>query len=33
MICAKRPLAATELQHALAVEVGEPELDNDNLPQ
>jgi hypothetical protein len=33
IICAKRLLSATELQHALAVEVGEPKLDNDNLPQ
>jgi hypothetical protein len=33
IICTKRPLAATELQHALAVEVGEPKLDNDNLSQ
>ena len=31
--CAKRPLTATELQHALAVEVGEPKLDEENLPQ
>ena len=31
--CAKRPLATSELQHALAVEVGEPKLDEDNLPQ
>ncbi|KAL7755650.1 hypothetical protein ACKLNR_014177 [Fusarium oxysporum f. sp. zingiberi] len=30
--CAKRPLTTTELLHALAVEVGEPELDEENLP-
>jgi hypothetical protein len=30
--CAKRPLATTELQHALRIEVGEPQLDEDNLP-
>jgi len=31
--CAKRPLTTSELQHALAVEVGEPELEGDNLPE
>lgn len=31
--CAKRPLSTAELQHALAVEAGKPELDTDNLPQ
>ena len=31
--CAKRPLTTAELQHALGVEVGEPELDENNLPQ
>lgn len=31
--CAKRPLTTSELQHALAVEVGESDLDEDNLPQ
>jgi len=31
--CAKRPLAITELQHALGVEVSESELDKDNLPE
>jgi ankyrin repeat protein len=31
--CAKRPLTTSELQHALAIEVGESELDGDNLPQ
>ena len=31
--CAKRPLTASELQHALAVEVGEFTLDEENLSQ
>ena len=31
--CAKRPLTTSELQHALAVEVGESELDEENLPE
>ena len=31
--CAKRPLATSELQHALAVEIGEPKLDEENLPE
>lgn len=31
--CAKRPLTTSELQHALAVEVGEPAFDSENLPQ
>ncbi|KAK4244073.1 ankyrin repeat-containing domain protein [Corynascus novoguineensis] len=30
--CAKRPLSTTELRHALGVEVGETELDPDNIP-
>ncbi|KAB5558216.1 hypothetical protein GE09DRAFT_1173204 [Coniochaeta sp. 2T2.1] len=30
--CAARPLSITEIQHALAVEVGTRELDQDNLP-
>jgi ankyrin repeat protein len=30
--CAKRPLSTTELQHALGVEMGETELDPDNIP-
>jgi hypothetical protein len=30
--CAKRPLTTSELQHALAVEIGESQLDEDNLP-
>ena len=33
ILCAKNPLTTTELQHALAVEINEPELDEDNLPQ
>ena len=31
--CAKRRLTTSELQHALAVEVGKPELDDENFPQ
>jgi hypothetical protein len=31
--CARRPLTISELQHALAVEVGESELDRENLCQ
>ena len=31
--CARRPLTSLELQYALAVEVGEPELDEENLPE
>jgi ankyrin repeat protein len=31
--CSKRPLSTSELQHALAVEVGKTELDEENLPQ
>lgn len=31
--CAKRPLTSLELQHALGVEIGEPALDNENLPE
>ena len=30
--CAKRPLTTSELRYALAVEIGKPELDEDNLP-
>ncbi|KAH7140599.1 ankyrin repeat-containing domain protein [Dactylonectria macrodidyma] len=30
---AKAPLTAIELQHALAIEVGDAELDEDNMPQ
>jgi len=33
IVRAKRPISVEELQHALAVEPGEPELDPDNLPQ
>jgi hypothetical protein len=31
--CAKRPLTTSELQHALAVEKGDPELNKDKFPQ
>ena len=31
--CAKRPLNTSELQHALAVKVGKPELDQEDFPQ
>jgi hypothetical protein len=31
--CAKRSLSASELQHAVAVEIGMSGLDNENLPQ
>src|ERR1700733_1672808 len=31
--CAKRPLTTSELQHALAVDPGDSELGEDNLPQ
>ncbi|KAF7171886.1 hypothetical protein CNMCM6106_006240 [Aspergillus hiratsukae] len=30
--CSQRPLAATELQHALAIEIGESGFDEDNVP-
>ncbi|RYO96852.1 hypothetical protein DL765_011425 [Monosporascus sp. GIB2] len=30
--CAKRPLTTSELQHALAVELGKPELHEENFP-
>ena len=33
IICAKRPLTTVELEHAIAVEVGELELDEENIPQ
>ena len=33
IICAKRQLFTAELQHALAVEVCKPELNEENLPQ
>src|SRR5262249_14803719 len=33
IVCARRPLTSLELQHALAVEVGESKLDKENLPQ
>lgn len=32
IICALRPLSTLELQHALAVEIGESELDEENIP-
>jgi hypothetical protein len=31
--CAKRPLTTTELQHALAVEIEEDQLDEYNFPE
>jgi hypothetical protein len=31
--CAKSPLTTLELQHALAVEINESQLDKDNFPQ
>ena len=31
--CAKRPLSTLELRHALAVEIGQYELDQENLPE
>ncbi len=31
--CAKRPLATWELQHALAIEISESQLDEENLPE
>ena len=31
IVCAKRPLTTSELQHALAVVVGDSKLDEDNL--
>ncbi|OBT62104.1 hypothetical protein VE03_09005 [Pseudogymnoascus sp. 23342-1-I1] len=31
--CSKRPLTTLELQHALAVEIGQPSLDEENLPE
>jgi Ankyrin repeats (3 copies) len=33
IICARRPLLTAELQHAIAVEVGDKELNTENLPQ
>ncbi|KAK2792866.1 hypothetical protein FQN52_002544 [Onygenales sp. PD_12] len=32
IVCAKRPLSAKEIQHALAVEIGESRFDPDNMP-
>jgi hypothetical protein len=31
--CARRPLATWEVQHALAVEIGESQLHEENLPE
>ncbi|PVH70410.1 ankyrin [Cadophora sp. DSE1049] len=31
--CARRPLVIWEVQHALAVEIGEPQLDEENVPE
>lgn len=31
ILCARRPLTTMELLHALAIEVGEPEIDEDNI--
>jgi ankyrin repeat protein len=33
IICAERPLSPSELQHALAIELDEIELDEENLPE
>lgn len=33
IVCAARPLKSAELQHALAVETGHSELDEDNIPE
>src|SRR4051794_7628449 len=33
IICSRRPLSTSELRHALAVEVGKTELDEENLPE
>lgn len=30
---AKRPLTTSEIQHALAVEIGEAQIDKDNFPE
>lgn len=32
IVCARRQLTAVEVQHALAVEIGEAEFDPENLP-
>ncbi|KAF6806436.1 ankyrin repeat protein [Colletotrichum sojae] len=32
IVCARRPLRTAELQHALAIEQGTEELDEDNVP-
>ena len=31
IICAKKPLTTSELEHAVAVEIGEPQFDTENL--
>ncbi|PMD41368.1 ankyrin repeat protein, partial [Hyaloscypha variabilis F] len=31
--CAKRPLTTSELQHAIAIEIGESQLDKENVPE
>jgi hypothetical protein len=31
--CVKRPLTTSELQHALAIEIGESQLDKENIPE
>ncbi|KAJ5159576.1 uncharacterized protein N7482_006580 [Penicillium canariense] len=33
IVCAARPLTPLELQHALGIEIGEPCLDEENLPE
>lgn len=33
IVCAKRQLTTTELQHAMATEIGEQEFDRDNIPE
>ncbi|KAJ5752462.1 hypothetical protein N7520_009379 [Penicillium odoratum] len=33
IVCATRPLTPLELQHALAVDIGEPCLDEENIPE
>ncbi|KAI9727372.1 MAG: hypothetical protein M1834_008443 [Cirrosporium novae-zelandiae] len=33
IVCAQRPLTVSELQYALAIEIGESKLDKDNIPE
>ncbi|CAI7663068.1 uncharacterized protein N7487_010618 [Penicillium crustosum] len=33
LTCARRPLTSLELQHALAIEEGEPTIDEENMPE